>query len=89
MAAAIAATPPRALAIAAGWTLAAYFVLTFYDRLATRYAGHRLSWRRTAFASFCAYVLSHNLGFSAVSGAPPCATGSTPPGGSSPPRSRA
>ena len=69
VAAAIAATPPRALAIAAGWTLAAYFVLTFYDRLATRYAGHRLSWRRTAFASFCAYVLSHNLGFSAVSGA--------------------
>lgn len=60
--------PPRAELLAAGWTLAAYFVLTFYDRLATRYAGRPLAWRRTAFASFTAYVLSHNLGFSALSG---------------------
>jgi uncharacterized membrane protein YbhN (UPF0104 family) len=28
-----------------------------------------VSYRRTAFASFCAYALAHNLGFAAVSGA--------------------
>ena len=46
-----------------------YFVLTFYDRLGTIYAGHKVSYGRVAFASFCAYALSHNLGFAAVSGA--------------------
>ena len=60
---AIRATPHRALATAAACTLLSYFVLTFYDLLATRYAGHRVAWPRTAFASFCSYVLSHNLGF--------------------------
>ncbi len=66
--AAVRAIPRRSLAIAGAWTFASFFVLTFYDRLATRYAGHRLAYARTAFASFCAYVLSHNLGFSALSG---------------------
>ena len=51
------------------WTLLAYAVLTLYDRLGTIYAGHKVSYRRVAFASFCAYTLSHNLGFPAVSGA--------------------
>ncbi len=50
-------------------TIASYGLLTIYDRLATIYAGHRVSYRRTAFASFCAYALAHNLGFAAVSGA--------------------
>ena len=61
--------PARALLIAAVWNLLAYGVLTFYDRLATIYAGHRVSYARTALASFCAYALAHNLGFAAVSGA--------------------
>lgn len=61
--------PRRALIVAALWNIAAYGVLTFYDRLATIYAGHRVSYLRTAFASFCAYALAHNLGFAAVSGA--------------------
>lgn len=61
--------PLRALLIAAGWTLAAYGVLTFYDRLGTYYAGKAVSYGKVAFASFCAYALSHNLGFAAVSGA--------------------
>jgi phosphatidylglycerol lysyltransferase len=61
--------PMRAVAIAALWTFLAYFVLTFYDRLGTYYAGKRVSYRRAAFASFCAYALSHNLGLAAVSGA--------------------
>src|SRR6185437_1818560 len=33
------------------------------------YAGHKVAYGRVAFASFCAYALSHNLGFAAVSGA--------------------
>jgi uncharacterized membrane protein YbhN (UPF0104 family) len=67
--AALAAIPHRALLLSFGWTVVAYFILTFYDRLGTIYAGHKVSYRRAAFASFCAYALSHNLGFAAVSGA--------------------
>src|SRR6201996_6615768 len=58
-----------ALAIAFVWTVLSYAVLTIYDRLGTIYAGHKVSYGRVAFASFCAYALSHNLGFAAVSGA--------------------
>jgi uncharacterized membrane protein YbhN (UPF0104 family) len=67
--AALDAIPPRALVLSFGWTILSYFVLTFYDRLGTIYAGHKVSYGRVAFASFCAYALSHNLGFAAVSGA--------------------
>ncbi len=66
---ALAAIPGRSLGWAAMWTVLSYGVLTFYDRLATIYAGHRVAFRRTAFASFCAYALAHNLGFAALSGA--------------------
>jgi uncharacterized membrane protein YbhN (UPF0104 family) len=61
--------PLRALAIGFLWTILSYGVLTIYDRLGTIYAGHKVSYGRVAFASFCAYALSHNLGFAAVSGA--------------------
>ncbi len=61
--------PHRALWIAFVWTLISYGILTFYDRLGTFYAGEKVSYRRVAFASFCAYALAHNLGFAAVSGA--------------------
>ena len=67
--AALAAIPRRALVVSFAWTIFSYGILTFYDRLGTIYAGHRVSYRRVAFASFCAYALSHNLGFAAVSGA--------------------
>lgn len=66
---AIRAIPPRPLVLAFGCSVLAYGVLTFYDRLGTIYAGHKLSYRRVALASFCAYALSHNLGFALVSGA--------------------
>lgn len=66
---ALQAIPPRALLTSAGWTIAAYGILTFYDRLGTIYAGRVVSYGKVAFASFCAYALSHNLGFAAVSGA--------------------
>jgi uncharacterized membrane protein YbhN (UPF0104 family) len=61
--------PLRALAGGFLWTVLSYGVLTIYDRLGTIYSGHAVSYGRVAFASFCAYALSHNLGFAAVSGA--------------------
>jgi uncharacterized membrane protein YbhN (UPF0104 family) len=67
--AALRGIPHRSLVTAAVWTFLAYGVLTFYDRLGSIYAGRKVSYRRSAFASFCAYALSHNLGFAAVSGA--------------------
>jgi phosphatidylglycerol lysyltransferase len=63
------AIPNHALVVGFCFTIVSYGVLTFYDRLGTIYAGHKVSYRRVAFASFCAYALSHNLGFAAVSGA--------------------
>jgi len=66
---ALTAIPTRSLFLAAAWTFGAYGILTFYDRLGTIYAGRAVSYGRVAFASFCAYALSHNLGFAAVSGA--------------------
>src|SRR5690348_5264259 len=69
IATALRAIPQHSLVIAIVWTFFSYFVLTFYDRLGTIYAGHKVSYGKVAFASFCAYALSHNLGFAAVSGA--------------------
>src|SRR6195952_51153 len=66
---ALSAIPATALVFSFVWTIVSYFILTFYDRLGTIYAGHKVSYGRVAFASFCAYSLSHNLGFAAVSGA--------------------
>jgi phosphatidylglycerol lysyltransferase len=66
---ALQAIPFAALARAAAWTVLSYGILTLYDRLGTIYAGRPVSYRKVAFASFCAYALSHNLGFAAVSGA--------------------
>jgi uncharacterized membrane protein YbhN (UPF0104 family) len=66
---ALAAIPVHSLVFSFTWTILSYFILTFYDRLGTIYAGHKVSYGRVAFASFCAYSLSHNLGFAAISGA--------------------
>ena len=66
---ALRAIPTAALIFSFVWTILSYFILTFYDRLGTIYAGHKVSYGRVAFASFCAYSLAHNLGFAAVSGA--------------------
>src|SRR6201999_610888 len=66
---ALEAIPTHSLVFSFVWTILSYFILTFYDRLGTIYAGHKVSYGRVAFASFCAYALSHNLGFAAISGA--------------------
>src|SRR6202790_5532346 len=69
MADALRAIPRAALIFSFVWTILSYFILTFYDRLGTIYAGHKVAYGKVAFASFCAYALAHNLGFAAVSGA--------------------
>jgi phosphatidylglycerol lysyltransferase len=59
--------PRRWLALAL--TAAGYLVLAGYDLLALDYVGTRLPRRRVLFASFVAYALSQNVGFSALTGA--------------------
>ncbi len=66
---ALAEIPRLSLWEAAALSVLSYGLLTFYDKLATIYADHHVSYVRCAFASFCAYALAHNLGFAAVSGA--------------------
>jgi phosphatidylglycerol lysyltransferase len=49
-------------------TALSYWVLTFYDLSALRYAGIKLPYKLVAFASFTGYAISNNLGFSLISG---------------------
>lgn len=62
------AIPPASIALALALTATSYFALTFYDVLALRSIGRPLPWRIAALASFTSYTLSHNLGFSALTG---------------------
>jgi len=48
--------------------VASYAVLTLYDQLANYWVGSKIAFWKITFTSFCAYALSHNLGFSTVSG---------------------
>lgn len=59
--------PRRWLALSL--TAAGYLALAGYDLLALAYVGTRLPRRRVLFASFVAYALSQNVGFSALTGA--------------------
>jgi len=65
----LSALPSLVALSALGLTVVSYLVLTLYDALGTRFVGHPLSYGRIAFASFTAYALSHNIGFSILSGA--------------------
>ncbi|WP_148505870.1 lysylphosphatidylglycerol synthase domain-containing protein [Tanticharoenia sakaeratensis] len=67
--AALHAMPGRAVNVGIACTVLSYTILSFYDWLACRQVGADVSYRRAAFAAFCSYVLSHNLGCSAISGA--------------------
>jgi uncharacterized membrane protein YbhN (UPF0104 family) len=69
VAAAIDAIPGRAVWLAIGATVLSYWLLTLYDWLGTRYAGHPVAYHRVCFGSFCAYALAHSLGLPVVSGA--------------------
>lgn len=62
------AIPPGNIALALALTALSYLALTFYDVLALGVIGRPLPWRTAALASFTSYTLSHNLGFSALTG---------------------
>src|SRR4051812_18196242 len=59
----------RKIAVALGLTVVSYALLVCYDALALHLLGRSPGLRRTAFASFTAYVLSYNIGLSVISGA--------------------
>jgi glycosyltransferase 2 family protein len=61
------AIPLRHLLLAGCFAAASYLCLTGFDFLATRYAGHRLPYRRVALTSFVSLSIGHTLGFAALS----------------------
>ena len=66
---AMASTPPRDVAVAAGFVAAAYFTLTFYDLFALRTIGRRdVRYRVAALAGFTSYSVGHNVGASVFTG---------------------
>ncbi|HEX4554230.1 MAG TPA: lysylphosphatidylglycerol synthase domain-containing protein [Xanthobacteraceae bacterium] len=67
--AAITATEPRDVAIAAGFVAAAYFTLTFYDLFALRTIGRKdVPYGVAALAGFTSYAIGHNVGASVFTG---------------------
>ena len=50
-------------------TSLAYTALAWYDQIALRHLGRRLSWRFVGLVSFTAYAIAHNIGASVLSGA--------------------
>jgi uncharacterized membrane protein YbhN (UPF0104 family) len=50
-------------------TSLAYFALAWYDQIALRHLGRRLSWRFVGLVSFTTYALAHNIGATVLSGA--------------------
>ena len=61
--------PPQRLGLALLLTALNYLALTAYDFLAFAYIGKRLPARRIFIASFLAYAIANNVGFSVLSGA--------------------
>lgn len=60
--------PSAALVQAGLFMLLGYFTATFYDRVALRYLGKALSFRKTILAAFISFAVSHNAGHPLVSG---------------------
>lgn len=58
----------RKIILSVCFTLLSYFVLTIYDVLSVRYIKERLAYVKIATASFIGYTISHNLGFSILTG---------------------
>jgi uncharacterized membrane protein YbhN (UPF0104 family) len=78
IAAALKAIPVQALAFSFVWTFFSYFVLTFYDRLGTIYAGHKVSYGKVALPS--APMRCRTIWASPPCPERRCATGSMPIG---------
>jgi len=53
--------PTHQLLMALATTVTAYFILTFYDKLALINFGISLPWRKIAKASFLGFAFSHNI----------------------------
>jgi uncharacterized membrane protein YbhN (UPF0104 family) len=69
VAAALLATNPRHIALAALFVAAGYFTLTFYDLFALRTIGRLdVPYRVAALAGFTSYSVGHNIGASVLTG---------------------
>ncbi|MBB4611932.1 bifunctional lysylphosphatidylglycerol flippase/synthetase MprF [Novosphingobium taihuense] len=68
IAASIRALPPWRILCAIGLTAVSHLLLTFYDVIALRCIGSAIAPRTAARAAFTSYTLSHNLGFSPLTG---------------------
>jgi uncharacterized membrane protein YbhN (UPF0104 family) len=69
VAAALRATPPHQIAIAALFVALAYLTLTFYDLFALRTIGKLdVPYRVAAFTSFTSYSIGHNIGATVLTG---------------------
>jgi len=67
--AALRATPPQRIALAAVFVAAAYLTLTFYDLFALRTIGKlNVPYRVAALASFTSYSIGHNIGATVFTG---------------------
>ncbi len=66
--AAMTATAPAALALAAALTALSYLILTGYDWLALEHLGYRLPLSTVATAAFTSFTMSHTLGMTALTG---------------------
>src|SRR6201995_2695306 len=67
--AAIKATEPRSVVLAALFVAAGYFTLTFYDLFAVRAIGRSdIPYRINALAAFTSYSIGHNVGASVFTG---------------------
>ncbi len=63
------AIPARSLGAALLLTAASYWLLGFYDVLALRYVGKKISYGRAVFTAFIAYAFGHNLTLAGFTGA--------------------
>ena len=66
--AAIAATSPATLGLAAVLTIISYLILTGYDWLALDHLGYQLPLATVATAAFTSFTISHTLGMTALTG---------------------
>jgi uncharacterized membrane protein YbhN (UPF0104 family) len=68
---ALATIPPGRVGLAVLLSALSYWILTGYDVLALRHLHRKLSYHRTALASFLGYAFAHNIGLSILGSATP------------------
>jgi phosphatidylglycerol lysyltransferase len=62
------AIPLPSVLLAIVWTIVSYWLLGFYDVLALRYLGKKVTYLRALFTSFIAYSFGHNFGIASLTG---------------------